>query len=843
MAASSDSGVDTVFAGPVDLLDDADAYEVPPAIGKYDVVGLLGRGGMGSVYRAFDPDLEREVAVKVLKDAVLRKADPSERASLLREAKALARLNHPNVVAVYEVGEDRGGFFIAMERVDGADLRSWLEETRARPEILARFVEAGRGLHAAHRAGLVHRDFKPGNVLVSDQGAKVTDFGLARATGPDPSMLSSSSGSGSVESLDTRGGTVMGTPAYMSPEQHRGELLDAASDQYSFCMSLYEALAGERPFSGQRGRTLLRSKLKAPPPLPPDAGVPEHVARAILRGLSAHPADRFEDMGALLRELERDPAAVRRRIVAGLGLAAAGGAAVWVSGRFVDDDAPCQLDPGTFAGVWDTDTKAAVEAAFEATEQVYAPRTYRRVQQRLDAYAEQWGLDWAAACRATAVDRAQSQRVLDMRVACLEERRASMRALTTALSEMSPEVLDRVDTMARSLPPLPVCSDLERLEAQVPDPSAAIAGAVAEMRSEIATVRVMQAAGQADVADTELTRLSAAVRALDYPPLTAEVLLLHGQVLDRLARHEEAQALLEEATWLAYGVDHFRVVAYAAMALVWNVSDAQSRGEDGKVWLALADASAKRLAGDVHLEAEIANTRGVLLQDLGDRAGARKAFDAVLEILAGAEGPDQLNRAGAMVNLAILESEDGNFEAALALQKKALALRETYEGRAHPRTATLLNNMSTVLLALERADEAKAANAEALAQLRARYGDEHPLVGTVLVQTAALAFERDEKAEAAEHLREAARVFEATRGRMHRDLSIIYNNAGQVELELGNAEEAVKLLARALEIVEANYDASNPRLKEAKHQLARALRKAGREDEANVLEPPPTQGE
>lgn len=151
--------------------------------------------------------------------------------------------------------------------------------------------------------------------------------------------------------------------------------------------------------------------------------------------------------------------------------------------------------------------------------------------------------------------------------------------------------------------------------------------------------------------------------------------------------------------------------------------------------------------------------------------------------------------------------------------------------------------MSTVLLALERADEAKAANAEVLAQLRARYGDEHPLVGTVLVQTAALAFGRDEKAAAAEHLREAARVFEATRGRMQRDLSIIYNNAGQVELELGNAEEAVKLLARALEIVEANYDASNPRLKEAKHQLARALRKAGRGDEANVLEPPANQGE
>lgn len=823
--------MDTVHESPLGLVPDDALPETPTEIGKYRVVGLLGRGGMGSVYRAVDPSLEREVAVKVLKQSVLRDADDEARSSLVREAKALARLSHPNVVAVYEVGEYQGGFFIAMERVDGQDLHSWLARDDVdRAEALSRLLSAGWGLQAAHEAGLVHRDFKPGNVLVSERETKVTDFGLARPASESSLMLSSNSGS--IDTAGTQGGTVVGTPSYMSPEQHRGEPLEAASDQYSFCVALYEALAGKRPFVGHRGRKLLRAKLGGPPPLPNEAGVPKHVERALRRGLSASAHERFPSMAALLRELERDPAARRRRALVGAGLVVAGGVGVGALGLLVDRGGePCILEPDALAGTWDAEVEASVEAAFQATGHVYATRTFRRVAQRLDDYATAWGETRVEACRATAVEKVQSQRVLDMRVACLDERRASLKALTDVLARESADVLDRADTMVRSLPPLSVCSNLDQLEKQVPDPSADVAEAVGEARSALAMARVMHAAGQSDEASTALERLRPRIRNLDFGPLTAEVALLRGKVLDQLARHEEAEATLEEAVWSAYAVDHHRVVAYSAMALVWNVSDAQSRGADGKVWLGLAEAASGRVPDDVSLRAEVANARGVLLQDLGEREPARAAYERVLALLADAEGPDELAKAGAMVNLAILESEAENFEAALDLQTRALALRETYEGRAHPRTATLLNNMSTVLLALEREDEAKAANAEALAQLRARYGQNHPLVGTALVQTATLAYGRGERADAAELLREAAAVFEATRGRDHRDLAIIYNNIGEVELGIGNADAAVTAFERALEITRANYDEDSEQTRDAEASLAKGRRKAGREDE------------
>ena len=284
--------------------------------------------------------------------------------------------------------------------------------------------------------------------------------------------------------------------------------------------------------------------------------------------------------------------------------------------------------------------------------------------------------------------------------------------------------------------------------------------------------------------------------------------------------------MLRHATWTAYAADYHRVVAYAAMALVWNVSDAQSRGAEGRVWLDLADTAARRIPDDLQLSAEVANTRGVLMQDLGDADAAREAFEQVLSLLEGAEGSEALAKAGALVNLAILESEVGRFEEAYTLQEQALALRETFEGRAHPRTATLLNNMSTVLVALGRHEEAKAANAEALVQLRARYGDAHPLVGTALVQKATLVFEEGGQADAVELLRQAAKVFEVARGRQHRDLAIIYINIGQVELDLGNGGAAVAAKERALEIVRANYEPGSDRVALAQAELAKAVRRA-----------------
>src|SRR5262245_11493 len=248
------------------------------ALGRYVSLARLGSGGMSEVYAAFDPQLDRRVALKLLRpDVVAGMAAEEGRARVLREAQALARLSHRNVVAVHDVGTESGEIFIAMEYVDGVTVRTWLaEHERTWREILNVFLDAGRGLAAAHEAGLVHRDFKPDNVLVTPTGRVVVlDFGLARGAGgpetpgapsvrtpptqPERLTLPPSPGNPSTPSLGrapldtplTKMGDLMGTPRYMSPEQLGAALVDGRSDQFSFCVSLYEALHGQRPFPGE----------------------------------------------------------------------------------------------------------------------------------------------------------------------------------------------------------------------------------------------------------------------------------------------------------------------------------------------------------------------------------------------------------------------------------------------------------------------------------------------------------------------------------------------------------------------------------------------------------------
>ena len=268
-------------------------------IDRYELIQQIGEGGMSVVWSARDIHLDREVAVKL--------SAPELHVWLLGEARAMARLSHPNVVSVYDVGETEQGLFIAMERIDGGTLSDWLSRTpRSWPDILAVYIAAGRGLAEAHRAGLVHRDFKPQNVLVGADGiARVSDFGLAVPVGetaPDDSHRSR-------HRALTEEGTLVGTPAYMSPEQLLGQQITARSDQFSFCLALYEALQGSMPFgvpSNESPASFLVAAMADERPLPPSANwrVPEPLHRVIMRGLASEPDDRWPSMDVLVAELE-----------------------------------------------------------------------------------------------------------------------------------------------------------------------------------------------------------------------------------------------------------------------------------------------------------------------------------------------------------------------------------------------------------------------------------------------------------------------------------------------------------------------------------------------------------
>jgi tetratricopeptide (TPR) repeat protein len=288
-------------------------------VDRYLVIDELGVGGMGAVYRAYDPELARLVALKLLL-ADGRRAGHGLR--LRREAQAAARLAHPNVVAIYDVGSAGDELYVAMELVEGVSLHAWLRQRRRNlSELLEVFTQAARGLAAAHDQNLVHRDFKPANVLVGGDGrVRVADFGLARAADLDDEVDPPAPGSLLDHSL-TRTGHLVGTPRYMAPEQLRGAA-DSRSDQFAFCVTLYEALAGKRPFAGRDYRELFRNvKAGKVVPLPDDAAAPAWLRALVMRGLSVDPDDRFPTMHALIDELTRDRLADRRATLDGTSTA------------------------------------------------------------------------------------------------------------------------------------------------------------------------------------------------------------------------------------------------------------------------------------------------------------------------------------------------------------------------------------------------------------------------------------------------------------------------------------------------------------------------------------------
>ncbi|MCA9655462.1 MAG: protein kinase [Myxococcales bacterium] len=294
----------------------------PRSIGRFTVLHKIAEGGMGIVYAALDEQLERKVAIKLLH----ARGDQADQAHerMIREARAMARLSHPNVVQVHEVGELDGRIFVAMEYVQGLTLRRWLKAApRSWRDVLEIFRQAGQGLAAAHRAGIVHRDFKPDNVVVGkDRRVKVLDFGLARWNEPDGEVVGEESAhdrSNPPPELDderslTKTGFVMGTPAYMSPEQHEGFPADARSDQFGFCVALYEALYGRRPFPGRSYVKVARAITEDDPlPPPADANVPKWLHKVVMRGLSRDAADRFPSMDALISGFEDFQAKVDAR--------------------------------------------------------------------------------------------------------------------------------------------------------------------------------------------------------------------------------------------------------------------------------------------------------------------------------------------------------------------------------------------------------------------------------------------------------------------------------------------------------------------------------------------------
>ena len=584
--------------------------EVSPApagiqsIGRFVVLKKLGAGAMGVVYAAYDADLDRKVAVKLLKVGTEGKKD--RRARLYREAQALAKLSHPNVVQVYEVGTHDHQVFVAMEFLNGETLRDWQRvDEPDMQSLLEVYVQAGRGLEAAHRAGLVHRDFKPDNALIEGDGrVRVLDFGLARASDDEESSVlstepeleeqlgklsASSSGSrpGDLHSPDglTMTGAMMGTPAYMSPEQFTGEAATPASDQFAFCVTLWEALYGKRPFAGGDALTLAfnvkQGKLREPPR---DATVPGWLHRVLARGLSVEPDDRWPSMSALLDELTRDRGRNRRAVWLTAGVAGLA-TALGVASLSGDEPNVCSDMQAALEGAWDDSRKTEVRTAFEASGVPYASDVLARVEARFDDYADEWVHSRTDACEATHVRGEQSQHLLDLRMGCLDRRRAGLAAMVETFADADAAVVERAPSAIAGLLPVAPCDDRERLMARVPPPDDPIvAGRVDDIRERLERARAIGEAGRYQQAVAEMEDLAEESEDVDYPPLRAELLAERGHARKAVGRLDEAEADFAESFSIALTAGDDETAANAAGASCNLIGYLQQRYDEALVW-------------------------------------------------------------------------------------------------------------------------------------------------------------------------------------------------------------------------------------------------------------------
>lgn len=421
----------------------------PLRIGRFSVLERLGQGGMSIVYAAYDDELDRKVALKLLRTEGASKHQAPQR--LRREAQAIARLSHPNVIPVYEVGEHNGQVFVAMEFVRGVTLRSWIDgRPRTWSEVSEVLLQAARGLAAAHRAGIVHRDFKPDNVMVDDESrVRVLDFGVA-AIGHEESgdTLVDATPRGAKLTHD---GALVGTPIYMAPECLARDPASPSSDQFSFCAVCFEALAGRRHRSGDTVAQLEASG-RAGASFSSDVAAPARVRVAILRGLQSTPEDRHADMDALISALQ--PRHRRRWLIPAFGITAATGVAIW--GIATDSDA-CRVGEKAMHDIWSAPVKSRVHDALVAGSPSVSLRQWDAATDALDAYADRWETAHARSCDAEGPD---GEAALEQAL-CFEWLQGDLQALVTTLGQGP--LLSKVPVNVSALDDPEACTDARGL--------------------------------------------------------------------------------------------------------------------------------------------------------------------------------------------------------------------------------------------------------------------------------------------------------------------------------------------------------------------------------------------
>ncbi len=814
------------------------AVERRPRLGRYIVGDLLGTGGMGAVFTAYDPELEREVALKIVRPDRLGANSARARAGLVSEARAAARLNHPNVTTIYDGGSIGDEVYIAMERVHGVALSIWLmQRPRDWREIARVFASAAEGLAAAHAAGIIHRDVKPANILVGQDGAvKVSDFGLAVADG-----------------LPTAG-SLAGTPAYMSPEQSAGGRIDARSDQYSLCVALHMALYGVRPGEARVSDAADGSQN-------PHRRVPRRLSRVVLRGLADAPGDRYPDMGQLARALRRCLGGRRRGAWVGAALAAA--VMVFAMWPAAATTPACPAPTEAIHRVWNASIRGTIVAAGQRDPDLRAVAEW--TVRELDEFVAAWSRRHVAVCRDTRVLHTHDAGALELRHACLDR----VLRRTQSLAEMfarDPRRLEYADKAIGELD-VSVCDDLEALNARMRGRTAAQRALMASYEAQEDVLLNELAMGELDALVPIVEALHIQARAAELPLLEASAYLMSARIARERGANTDVERDLLEALWASKRADDARTELLVAIDLVDYYLDADA--ERAAWWEKYMDALAVTQEGDAAMTAVVAEVRGRIAWHRGDFQRASAHLEQVLEMRTAAPGADDPKVATAHTNLGIVLGELGRSAEALHHYESALRIRSRVFGPTHARLVPTWSAMGSLELKLGHYREARTWFGRARAALEAAHGlrDARVVAAKVnlanaergagnLVEARRL-YEEVLAAESAQStpgrstaiariglakLAEvegdpetaaaaASAAVDATRrayGADHPTTASALQTSGEILLRMGRYESAVQRFEQALAIWERKLGSSSPRVAVAQMSIAMIDRRSGR---------------
>jgi serine/threonine-protein kinase len=779
---------------------------------RYVILQHLGEGGMGEVYTAFDPTLDRKLALKLVK-AGARAAGKQQR--LLREAQATARIVHPNVITIYDSGVWSDDVFVAMEFVDGRTLTQWInEKPRTWREIVDVFIEAGEGLVAAHEAGLIHRDFKPSNVLIRRDGRVVViDFGLAEtAATAVPDTLSTAAAEASSEQPAH---VLVGTPPYMSPEQHSNHPADARSDQFNYCAALFHVLCRVPPFAAKNLNELLEQKRQfVLQPLPSETKIPAWLYRAIRRGLSPKRAERWPSMAALLGELRQRRHGSRRRttttltacLILGTVVATAG---IWGARR--DQSALCHQAATEQAVPWETTERQAVRAGFQRSGAPYWEETWARVESGITAYNASWKSAYVDACEATNVRQEQSGALLDLRMACLKRRRAATSALVELLGKADEALVAKSVQLAGDLERLEHCSDQVALmrewtAVEAPqDPQA-----VQAVDEQFARLLTYDNAGRFSEGLALATVTLDKARTLHYPPAEAEAYYWCGRFHDETSDFETSQKDFETALAMAIRAKADRLALMSAIQLVHVVGFRQTKLDQGIFWSNLAEALLTRLGGDRMLQAALLERTGSVLELAGQFEEANKNLYAAIQIRTDLLGALHPSLSESWMRLAILHARRSKFSEAEPAFRKALQIAEASLGPGHPQVVRALGNLSTSISRRGGHEEALHLQERALMLAAKAFGERNRAYTSIIHNMGVTYRFLGEFEKSRDTLGKAHRLDVAVSGEDSLDVTNGLTELGVTSHMLGQYHEAEGYLLEALKRNETTLGAKHP---------------------------------